>query len=278
MSSTTTTLDEDHRTLKERPTLSNVRASVSRHPLDNFSYAIAADYYERRGDPRAIRLLNHALLLHPTHPDLHRMAARILYREGFIAQAATEYAAALRSTTLPEKLVVEILVRFPKEQAAAALPVDYVQPELLVRAMTDAGRGDVATLWLARVLEQRPRDARACERLVTMAEQGNVTAAQIAGQRCGELLPDYQSRLELAQILAKNHGEADVVRLLADVESWQSRVDDKINAWLVLCDAHVALGHGEDARRCLHRLDASPDMRVERRAEVVKRLETLKAP
>ena len=49
----------------------------------------------RTSDPRSIRLLNHAMRLHPTHPDLHRTAARLLLRGGHFDQAAIEYAAAI---------------------------------------------------------------------------------------------------------------------------------------------------------------------------------------
>ena len=276
LSDRTKLLDEDQAELHAHPSWAGVQASVERHPLDYLGYAIAADGLDR--GPRAIRLLNHAMLLHPTHPDLHRMAARMLYRDDFIAQAAGEYAAALRSTPAPKKLVAEILARFPREQAAAALPVDYAEPELLVRTMSDLGRGDVATLWLENVLKQRPRDSRACERLAVLAEQGVVAAAEVAGKRCSELILDYQTRLALAQILAKQQRYDDVIRLLADVEGWQSRADDKINAWLIVCDAHLALGHTDDAKRCLRRLDASPDMRIERRNEVLNRIDAMQKP
>jgi hypothetical protein len=46
-----------------------------------------------------------------------------------------------------------------------------------------------------------------------------------------------------------------------------------------VCDAHAGLGHVDDAKRCLRRLDASPDMRPDRRNEIITRLEALqKAP
>src|SRR5262249_47034149 len=144
--------------------------------------------------------------------------------------------------------------------------IDYLRPELLVSTMTDLSRSDVATLWLERVLRQRPNDARACDQLAALAEQGVTAAAEIAGNRCAELLPDYQTRLSVAQILANDHRYEAVIRMLSDVEAWQSRADDKITAWLALCDAHIALGHVDEAKRCLRGLDAAPEMRVERRS------------
>jgi tetratricopeptide (TPR) repeat protein len=279
LSSKTTTLDEDHQAISAHPTLANVRASIQRHPLDYYSFAVAADLMDGNGDRKAIRVLNHAMLLHPTHPDLHRMAARMLYRDGYVDQSTIEYAAAIRSIAQPTKLVSEILTKFPPDKAAAALPVDFNAPELLVHIMSDQGRGDVATRWLERVLQQRPKDSRACEQLSVLAANGSAEAAVIAAHRCVELLPDYQTRFALAQQLFANKEFALVPVVLDDIESWQTRADDKINAWLLVCDAHTALAHVDDAKRCLRRLDASPDMRRERGEEIVKRLlELQKAP
>jgi O-antigen ligase len=278
LSSWTTRLDEDRQALAKNPTFAKVRAAAERHPLDYYSYAVGAELFERTNDPRAIRLLNHAMLLHPTHPGLHRMAARMLYRDDFISQAAIEYAAALRSTTEPTKLLGEIVASFPREQAALALPLDYPELELLVRALVDLGRTDVATAWLARMLEQRANQSRPCDQLFAVAQRGDLTAAQVAARRCGDVMPDYHARLAIAQILATKHAYAEILQLLRDVESWESRVDDKINGWLAVCDAHAALANSEEAKRCLRRLDASPDMRAERRGEIISRLETLQKP
>jgi tetratricopeptide (TPR) repeat protein len=275
----TTTLDEDRRAVDARRSFATVRASIERHPLDYYSYAKAAELLDAGKDPRAILALNHALVLHPTHPDLHRMAARMLYRADFVSQAAIEYAAALRSSPQPAKLIGEIVALFPREQAAAALPLDYPELELLVRSLTDLGRTDVATSWLSRRLQQHPNQSRACEQLfLIITQHGNLEAARVATTYCPAMLPDFQTRLAIAQTLAKHGGHEEVIRLLQDVETWESRVDDKINGWLALCDAHRALEHPDDAKRCLRRLDASPDMRAERRGEIIQRLEAMQKP
>ncbi|HEY5922712.1 MAG TPA: O-antigen ligase family protein, partial [Kofleriaceae bacterium] len=278
LSSATMLLDEDRRAIDEHRSFATVRASAERHPLDYYSYAVGAELADQANDPRSIRLLNHAMVLHPTHPGLHRMAARMLYRDGFVSQATIEYAAALRYTEQPAKLIREIVAFFPREEAALALPVDYPDLELLVRTLIDLGRTDIATLWLERVLERRPNQSRPCEQLFLVAQNGDIKAVRIGIRRCAEMLPDYQTRLSIATRLANRLAHADVIEMLHDVDSWESRVDDKINAWLAMCDAHVALGHADDAKRCLRRLDASPDMRPERRGEILKRLETIQKP
>jgi O-antigen ligase len=275
LSSATTLVDEDRREIDEHRSFTTVRAAAERHPLDYYGYAVGAELADRANDARAIRLLNHAMVLHPTHPGLHRMAARMLYRDGFVSQATIEYAAALRFTAAPAKLIAEIVAFFPTQEAALALPADYPEVELLVRTLIELRRPDVATLWLERVLQQRPNQSRACAQVFLVAQSGDLKATQVGTRRCAEMLPDYQTRLSLARTLANQLAYTEIIALLQDVDTWESRVDDKIDAWLVLCDAHLAVDKADDAKRCLRRLDASPDMRVERRNEILTRLETL---
>lgn len=274
-SSITTTLDEDRRAIASEPTLDRVRESVRRHPLDYYGYAVAADLLNRQKDPRAIRLLNHAMALHPTHPQLHRMAARMLHAQGFVSQSTIEYAAALRATPNPRQLLTEIVARFPPEEAATAIPVDYSQPHVIMSNLTELKATAVARIWLTRVLDFGRNVSRACGLMFKLAEAGDAEAANVCGRRCVEFLPDYQSRVTLAKQLAAKLNYGGAIQLLHDVEMWQARRDEKVDAWLLLCDAHRALGHSDDAKKCLRRLDASSDMYNERRAEILQRLEAI---
>jgi O-antigen ligase len=276
-SAATSTLDEDRRRLSRGASIDVIRASIERHPFDYYGFAVAAEVLNRAGDPRSIRLLNHAMALHPTHPQLHEIAGRMLQAQGFGPQAAIEYAAAMRAQGDPRRLLKEIMTRFPGEQAATALPIDYPEPDVLVRILEELGRPDVARAWLMRVLTIHSKRARPCDLMYKLAERGDVAAAEVAGHYCGDWLPDFQSRLALARMLLAKESYAEVLRVLSDVETWQSRRDDKIDAWLVLCDAHRALGFGDEAKRCLRKLDASADMLDERRPELLKRIEEINA-
>ncbi|HUS28115.1 MAG TPA: O-antigen ligase family protein [Kofleriaceae bacterium] len=281
MSSVTTTLDEDRQDLSKHATMALVRESATRHPLDYYAYAVGAELLAAKKDPRAIRLLNHAMALHPTHPQLHRMAGRMLLADKFNSQAAIEYAAALRMTEQPKPLLSEILEKFPGETAASALPLEYSDLRLVVTTLEDLKRADVARIWLARVLDVRPKTAQPCELMFMLAEHGDLLAADIAGRRCSDRLPDFQARAGLAKMLVEKKAYREAIQLLTDVESWQARRDEKIDAWLVMCDAERDLGQLDEAKRCLRRLDASPDMRNERRGEILTRIETInraKAP
>jgi hypothetical protein len=51
LSSATTLLDEDRQALSQ-PTFAKVRASVERHPLDYYAYAVGAELLERGRDQR----------------------------------------------------------------------------------------------------------------------------------------------------------------------------------------------------------------------------------
>lgn len=287
LSSVTTTLDEDRRALADHPTLARVRESATRHPLDYYAYAVGAELLVRDKDPNAIRLLNHAMSLHPTHPQLHRMAARMLYADAarfpaqsadaarFQTQSAIEYSAALRMTEEPKQLLAEILERFPRDIAASALPTDGVDMHLVAATLRDLKHPDVARVWLARILDIRPKSSQACEQLFDLAQQGDLDAAAIASERCADRLPDFQGRVDLAKLLIEHKSYEDAIHLLSDVESWQARREEKIDAWLILCDAKRDLGQPDEAKRCLRRLDASPDMLNERRSEILTRIDAI---
>ena len=275
----TTSVDEDHQALADRRatvTLPELAAPLARHPLDYYLYGLAADAMIRDGDPRAIRTLNHALVLHPTHVGLHRMAAHLLYRGGHDPQATLEFAAAMRGTRTPQSLLREILFAFKDPALAArAIPTDALPLDVIVRALLQLERPDVATVWLTALLQQRPRDAHACELLYSLSlRSGDLAAAEATGRHCVEIAPSRQSRLALARVLFQKGAYAEVGRQLHDVPTWTGRVGDISAAWLLLCDSHRELAHWDDATRCLHRLDAS-GLIERRRTDISSRLERI---
>jgi hypothetical protein len=114
--------------------------------------------------------------------------------------------------------------------------------------------------------------------MLQLANNGDLTAAEIVARRCADRLIDYQARIALAKQLIAKPAYAEVIILLQDVETWQARRDEKVDAWLQLCDAHLAVGHTEESKRCLRRLDASPDMLTEREPEILRRIEAINHP
>jgi O-antigen ligase len=276
LSNKTSSVEEDHLAIAGRSDIafSDLAGPFERHPLDYYNYQVAAQLMIRAHDPNAIRLLNHALVLNPAAPSLHLMAARLLYDARHLEQSAVEYAAALPPIRDKHRLLLEITSRFPPQIAATAIPVDLQALREIITILDEAGRSDVAVAWLARVLERQPHALPACDLLYEEARKGgDASVVGLAVQRCGTYQPSREVRIALANALLSKHGEAEAVHLLSDVENWRGLNDEKIQAWLVLCDAHIGLDHWDEAQRCLHRLDASRLVPIERAAEIAKRLE-----
>lgn len=276
LSASTTSIDEDHRQLvARRPLLlDDVRAAIARHPLDYYAYWLAADVMLRDGDrTNAIRVLNHALVLHPTEPGLHLLAARLLYSGGHVAQAAIEYALAARALPDRRRLVAEIATRFPTELAAVAIPTDDPRLDETVTALQDFARPDVAVAWLERVIDHAKERLHACDLLFGLAvARADARIYTTVGQRCRDFEPTHEARLALARVLAAKHHDEEVLQLLADVEAWDGRVDDKVDGWIARCEALRALGRWDDAKHCLRKLAASGALPPGRSADVAQRL------
>ena len=271
----TRTLDDDHATLKDHPTRTAIEAVIEAHPLDYYAYASLAEQLGRANDPNAVRVLNHALRLHPTHPGLHWIAARLLVRSGRLSQAESEYAMSVRYSLQPRPVIAELVGKLPADRAARAIPVELYL-DGTVRTLRELGHADVAMQWADRVLILT-NDPRAAEALYTvaMAQKDFVAAERAARSRCRDATPRCQ--LDLARVLALQGKRDEVIATLKDVVAWHGRPDDRLAAWLMLCDTRAALGNLGDAQDCLRRLDISglvePDNRdVQRRREAYTRV------
>jgi len=217
---------------------------------------VLAEQLVRDQDPAAVRVLNPALRLHPTHAGLHRIAARLLVRAGRVDQARLEYAAALRWSPDPQALLVEISKQLAPLDAALAIPVE-LDPQRVTQLLDAAERHDLSMLWLQRVVAER-RSLRAAEALYTRAMRvQDHRAAEVAVTRRCEMMPSPRCQLDLARVLAAAGKQDGVIATLDDVATWTGRTDDKLAAWLLLCDAHAALGDREQALECLRRVDIS---------------------
>ena len=275
----TTSVLEDHADLQSRsaPTLDDLRPAMQRHPLDYYGYALAAQALARTGDSRAVRLLNHALVLHPTHSGLHLMAARLLMQSGHAEQATIEYAAALRGATDPTPVLTEILKQLPVGLAALAIPAhtDFYRIDELVGYLKELGGRDVAILVLVNQL-QSGYEMQPCELLYGLAlETKNLDTAKHAASLCRQYEPTHLARTQLASLLLTNGEQASALAQLQDVESWDGRIDMKRGAWMMRCEALVQLQQWDDATKCLHRLEASGLLDTQTSREVQRRLDRM---
>jgi O-antigen ligase len=252
----TRTVDEDHDALRSGPTRASSLAAIERHPLDYLAFGVLAEQMIREREPGAVRVLNHALRLHPTHAGLHRLAARLLHQAKLDDQAASEYHTALRYSPDPRPLLDEIASTLPLELAARSIPIKLDMQRTTQHLMArDDSR--LAILWLRRVLVETNR-LRAAELLYTLAmkAQDLETAELAVATRC-EQLPSTGCQLDRARLLSTAKRPREVVQLLREVSVWTGRKADKLAAWSLLCDAHVELGALSDAIECLRRLDTS---------------------
>lgn len=279
LSSRTRTIAEDHIALAGRTaTLEDAQASIARHPLDYFSYAKAAEILASQHDDRAVRFLNHAMTLHPTHPGLHRMAARILVRSGRREQAGVEYSAALSATMEPDALLREITTVLPTELAASAIPLDYRKREVILKSLGNLGKTDVAMQWLDRVSTRRPKDLAVVTQLYDLAiRNGAYEQAERAARRRVEATPTRQAKLALAKALFRLGRYKEVTAELDDVDTWQGQVSQIFEAWVLRCDAFRAIQHWDHAAECLHRLESSSLVTNENRGIVSSKLEAIRA-
>ena len=254
VSSTTRTVAEDHKLIQSSPSLPTIKASLQRHPLDYFGYAIAAQESLRSNNPRGIELLNHALALHPKHPGLHLLAARLLRQTGHPDQAAVEYGWAVRGTLEPRAVIAEIVEVFPTDLAVSAIPTDGRYDEI-VNILGDLKRYEVAMAWLDKVLE-RSASSRACDLLYMMSmDLKDLTQIAMANSRCRGFEPGRDIRMRIAQLQVRGGRFDDAIATLQDVETWEGRIDEKVTAWLLVCDAHAAMHRWDEARRCIRRLE-----------------------
>jgi hypothetical protein len=272
----TRTIQEDHDALTAASdtTLDDAIEVMERHPLDYLAFGEAAARMVRTGDARAPRFLNHALRLHPTHPGLHRLAARMLIASGRRSQGAVEYSLALRGTPSPKKLIVEIVTMLPEvELAAAAIPIDAPNRSQILRSLYELERGDIAVRWLLRVVLGPQHDLAVIDELyrLAMTRRDLEIAEQAARRRLVESRTNL-SRIMLAKVMFRREKFDQVLKDLADVPRWRGRNDERAEAWLLLCDTHIEKRSWDEAVECLHKLDASGLILGPRRNDVVKRL------
>lgn len=268
----TSTVAEDHVLLARDPDA--VEQVIERHPLDYYAYAVLARRKIAARDQQGIRLLNHAMRLHPTHSGLHLLAARLL-RNDHPTQAALEYAAALRGTMDPTPILREVST-FEPNLAASSIPTDFTNVEQIVRALVQLERTNIAILWLQRVTVARPNELFAIERLYDLAKRaGDLRIAEDAARRKVSLVPNTDARLDLAEILAKRGAHSEVVKQIGDVAQWGGRVELISRAWLLLCDSQIKLEAWHDAIHCLHTLDVAEVIPTRHRGEISKRLDVV---
>lgn len=273
-------VQEDHDDLIANPqaTLDDVRTVIERHPLDYFGYGQAGSIMLRTDAASTVRYLNHAMTLHPTHPGLHRLVARMLVATNRPSQAAVQYALALDGTTAPGKLLAEVLRALPNvDHAAAALPIDGNSFEPIYRALKDMKRDDVILRWLVRAITVPRHDTSVIDRLYDLAVQRReYETAELAARTRLQNTRTNASRLMLAKVFSLQQEDGLVLSELSDVASWKGVLVEKMQAWLLVCDVHSRRKDWDKALRCLDQLDGSGTVTLGSRSELTRRYAQIK--
>ncbi len=272
-------IEEDHDDLSsdDGATLADFHDEIQRHPIDYFGFAKTADLMLSIGDKHAVDFLNYALILHPTHAGLHRLAARMLVMDRRPEQAAIEYSLALHGTAMPKPVLIEILGTLPDASLAArAIPPDWEPKEAILTSLKELHREDVVVAWLSRVIQSPDADIQTIDDLYHLAmNRGDLEAAYRAAQRRLELAHTFSSRLMLARVEVLRKDYAPVLADLADVASWHTRVDEQSEAWMLLCDSFSAQNDLDHALQCLHRLDGAGIVPLDKRLELSRRIQLI---
>lgn len=242
--------------------VAQARVALRRHPLDYFAAAQGATGLVATTDPAALRWLNWGMVLHPTHPGLHRLAARILRSTDQREQALVEYALAMRSVREPRILVAEILTAFPAAaDAIRALPDGHDDPALLATTLVELGRPDAAIAYLERALASRGEDVALLRKLADLAEQQHdLPVAVSSARRLFEAEATTRNGLQLARALLASGSVAEAEKLLRALiaRPGLGASENKSGIELLLAECLVRGGRWADARALLHGLRSRP--------------------
>lgn len=236
--------------------LAAIRATISAHPLNYLAYGQATNILLTQNDARAGGFLRHALRLHPTHSGLHRIAARLLLRGGHPEQAALEYRLALQNTQAPRRLLDEVGKRLTDSKIAVrAIPLEMANPEQVVKFLTSDGHHNLAARWLEAVLDKNPQSAVIAQLMLAIAQKsGDANMAERAARLTYNANGSFANLFTLATILNKRGAYAEVAAMLSVIATIDARADERARGWMMRCDALIAIGHVDVARRCLREL------------------------
>lgn len=205
-------LREDHELLAElgsgaqgagQDSILRAKQMMRRHPSDYYAPAHLARVLLSAGDVAGARYLAHALTLHPTHPGLHHLVARLLVRQGSAVQARLEYSLAIRFSTDPTALIDEALANWPAaDEAAGAFPVERGRVAAIVRELRARGREDVGLAYLSVVTRSDPGEVeyRRLEYRLALAV-GDWSRAAQAAREAHRMAPSAESSLALGTAL-----------------------------------------------------------------------------
>jgi predicted Zn-dependent protease len=235
---------------------------MDRHPVDYYAAGHTAAALFAARDPDAMRFLNRALTLHPTHSGLHLLAARMLFAGDRAGQAQIEYSLAVRYEPHPAPIVAEVLARYRDAgQAAGALPVDHPRFRMVVELVA-AERPDVAYALVKRAVAADPRNVAHLRMLTDFAHsQGQLADARRAAATAFDLAPSAETGAAYVGLLIATAEIAAAERLLGELLRTSVSTAQNVNLLTLLAEVYARTGRWADAKGVLLR---AKDMATER--------------
>jgi hypothetical protein len=186
-------------------------ALVRRHPADWIAPLAIGQRLARAGDPAAMRWLNLAVTLNPSHPTPHLVAAELLARYGKKSQSILEYRTAILNTIDPMPIWKRVLARWPA--------VD----DLIAATPEDSHKLYALAYWVRKGLN-RPHDAeQILEKIITFAPKDVDTLRALAEIAIEE--GDAQKADERLAALSAVDASPVSRRLAADAKLLEKDVD-----------------------------------------------------
>ncbi len=242
---------EDHLAMRDTPTLERAEESFARHPVDYLSAAYIGSTSKDR--PVQIAFVNHAMRLHPTHPDLHLTVARWLTSLKRYQQAAFEYRFALSRGLKVELLVNEVLARMPETEIAAALPNGQGQWTRILKVLVERERLDLAVAYLDIASKDDPRRGREFwKQMSTLAGRTNRPAIALrAARQLAAIEPSIQATIRIAEAQLKTGDVTGALATLKPIISQPATSAAHVEAHILQCNTLVAQSDWPTAKQCL---------------------------
>ncbi|HEY3356477.1 MAG TPA: O-antigen ligase family protein, partial [Polyangia bacterium] len=236
----------------------HAEAAVRRHPADYLQYAVMGSHLAQRRDLTALRWLNRAMFLRPTHRGPHLIAARALRTAGHRDQALVEYRLALAGQ-LPgrERVVAELVAAYPRtDDLLAGVPESAAGSGELPAAWRAATRARQAEEVARRGFDQWPQDPALLHHLASLSLARQDLAAADWWARALLAAEDRpRSWVIRGQVLVATGRQQELV---SHFELARARHPQEIEILGGLSSAYVAVKRLADARVAAQAIGAVP--------------------
>jgi tetratricopeptide (TPR) repeat protein len=237
-------------------------AAVRRHPADYLQYAVMGAALANHHDLTAIRWLNRAMFLRPTHRGPHLIAARALRAAGRRGQALVEYRLALSGQlSARERVLGEIVAAYARtEDLIAGVPETAAGYGELTAALRAANRSRQAEEVARRGFDRWPQDPTLLHQLASLSlARKDLAAAEWWARALLAVEDTPRSWITLGTVLSAAGRQQEA---LAHYEVARARHPTEIEILVGVSSAYVAARRFDDARRAAEAIGNLPSVNV----------------